>query len=390
MALEESLQNDWRAIYRSRLVVERRWHTGDCRVISLPTRSGTIYSVQFDDALIAAGTESGSLLVYDARSAVLARHHRFDEVMVTAVAVEQGGLAAVGLWSGLALLVDLDTGTIVQTFAGHSQGVRCLLLGETLLTGSFDGSVRMWDRTSGACTRVLAGHTGAVTGLAWDEASGRVVSCSADGTVRLWLDCECIAVLRQAHALTAWTCIDLTDEFVIAGADDGSVCVWDTASAVLIAVLADAGSGAVTCMHAVARRLLTGAEDGIVRVWCLSSGTLAARLRGHTGAVASLRSDDTKAVSGGADQTIKMWDFAYDCANVDARSAVASSELALAAAQAARSAVAYAVLAAGMSHMSLGDAHADEEECSSADGAALMEDADYSSDDDERGASLVA
>jgi WD40 repeat protein len=71
--------------------------------------------------------------------------------------------------------------------------------GQLLASGSGDGTVRLWDLTSGRSLGTLQGHTSMVFGVAL-AADGRLVaSGSGDGTVKLWETAggTCIATLRN-------------------------------------------------------------------------------------------------------------------------------------------------------------------------------------------------
>src|SRR5262249_52663408 len=54
-----------------------------------------------------------------------------------------------------------------------------------VVSGSDDGTVRVWDLDSGACLRVLEGHGADVSAVAVTP-DGRAVSGSVDRTVRVW------------------------------------------------------------------------------------------------------------------------------------------------------------------------------------------------------------
>ena len=48
------------------------------------------------------------------------------------------------------------------------------------------GRVKVWDLASGQETLTLKGHTDSVTGLAFSPDGHRLISASADMTVRIW------------------------------------------------------------------------------------------------------------------------------------------------------------------------------------------------------------
>lgn len=56
--------------------------------------------------------------------------------------------------------------------------------GDLVVSGSRDGSLRVWEVDDGSCKHVLTGHTDYVLGVKLIEE--RAVSCSSDNTLRVW------------------------------------------------------------------------------------------------------------------------------------------------------------------------------------------------------------
>lgn len=117
---------------------------------------------------------------------------------VTCLAVSpDGSLAASGSRDATLRVWDLATGACVRVLTGHSRSVRACLWTDvhTVASGSDDGSVRLW--TDGQA-RVLDGHQQTVTGLGLG-ATGEIVSASADGTLRRWRlrDGACVRILGE-------------------------------------------------------------------------------------------------------------------------------------------------------------------------------------------------
>ena len=84
-----------------------------------------------------------------------------------------GGCAPVALMD----LGDHDS-TVLQIEASDTSNAA--------LSGSFDGSMRLWDLRSGQCVRIMEGHAGLTLSVSLDSASKTAVSGSHDDTVKLW------------------------------------------------------------------------------------------------------------------------------------------------------------------------------------------------------------
>lgn len=115
-------------------------------------------------------------------------------------------------------------------------------------------------------------------------------------------------------------CCQYDDEKIVSGSFDSSIKVWDIKNLEdkdsIEEVLSlkknatnDAHTDRVLCLMFDKNRLVTGGRDETVKVWDLNTAKCMLTLHGHTDNVWYLQFDDNKIVSGSADKTICFWDI---------------------------------------------------------------------------------
>jgi F-box/WD-40 domain protein MET30 len=92
-----------------------------------------------------------------------------------------------------------------------------------MLTGSLDGTIRLWHVPSGRCVHKYFGHVEGIWSLAAD--SLRLVSGAEDKTIKIW-DPRTGQHERTMTGHTGpVTCVGLSDERIVSGSEDGTVRV---------------------------------------------------------------------------------------------------------------------------------------------------------------------
>ena len=106
---------------------------------------------------------------------------------ILSVAVAVPGLIT-GSADGSAKLWSLDTGLCLRTFTGHLNGVTAVAAFDegAVLTGSFDCTVKLWDAGTGSCLRTYDNHDRHVTAVSACGNSSTFVTTSYDKTAKLW------------------------------------------------------------------------------------------------------------------------------------------------------------------------------------------------------------
>lgn len=114
----------------------------------------------------------------------------------------------------------------LRTLVGHTGGVwSSQMSGTTVISGSTDRTLKVWNAETGQCIHTLYGHTSTVRCMHLH--GNKVVSGSRDATLRVWqVDTgECLHVL-VGH-LAAVRCVQYDGKLVVSGAYDYMVKVWN-------------------------------------------------------------------------------------------------------------------------------------------------------------------
>ena len=180
--------------------------------------------------------------------------------------------------------------------------------------GSENNDIRTRYSEDGDWRGSVAGHTGAVTSLAFKPNSYLLASGSQDKTVRIW-EVRDRDNLRHVRTLqhpdrvssVAWSPNGRT---LASGSHDGTVRLWNPNNGINFAVLRG-HTERVTCVawSPDGRILASGSRDGTIRLWNPDTHGTRRVLRGHTTVVASLafHPNGQTLASASSDETIRLW-----------------------------------------------------------------------------------
>jgi WD40 repeat protein len=206
---------------------------------------------------------------------------------------------------------------LLRTLEGHSGAVTSVSMtpdGKRAVSGSVDGSLRLWDLDGGACLRALHGHGGTVTSISVTPDARLVVSGSDDSTLRVWdLDNgQCLRTLEGHNGSVKSVSVTPDGRRVVSGGEDTTLRVWDLDGGICLRTLGHGRRVNSTGLTPDGRRAASGSDDKMLRVWDLETGACLRTLAGcdcSTDHVVSVMPDGRRAVSQCWDNTIRVWDL---------------------------------------------------------------------------------
>ena len=138
---------------------------------------------------------------------------------------------AVGFGSGCIVILDGITGIQTAILSGHTDQVRCLVFsldGTSLVSGSHDKTVKLWDVQTGGVVETFHGHYSWVYSVSISADHTMIASGSKDNAVRLWniQTEECHRVIGQRSGVTCVRFSPTNPQHLISVTDD-KLWHWD-------------------------------------------------------------------------------------------------------------------------------------------------------------------
>ncbi|KAJ3387465.1 hypothetical protein HDU80_000156 [Chytriomyces hyalinus] len=207
-----------------------------------------------------------------------------------------------------------------MTLFGHSKGVFSVAISpdnRTIVSGSHDKTVKVWDVQKGTCRQTLKGHSHEVTAVAIGPDSRTIVSGSHDKTVKVW-DMQkgtCMQTLKgldgHSDKVTA-VAISPDGRYIVSGSHDKTVKVWDMQKGTYMRTLNGHKWGVTSvAISPDSRTIISGSWDKTVQVWHMQTGYCLEILKDDPSGVKSvaISPDGRTIVSGSWDKTVQVWDM---------------------------------------------------------------------------------
>lgn len=243
-----------------------------------------------------------------------------NHIVRSAVYSTDGKFVLTGSGDGTARIWDPNTGKSLVEFRGHTAGITSAEFspdGRFVLTSSADQTARVWDAGTGHSLFELRGHTAPVSHARFSRDGKLIVTSSVDKTARLW---EAATGKNLAELLghTEWVqdaVFSPDGKFIATASADQTARIWDTASGESLYELQhrqnDEDQNVVFTVEFSpdSRLLLTGSAIE-PRIWDVATGKALVNLRGHTSFVrkAIFSHDGKYVLTASGDNTAQLWD----------------------------------------------------------------------------------
>jgi WD40 repeat protein/tRNA A-37 threonylcarbamoyl transferase component Bud32 len=238
---------------------------------------------------------------------------------VETVAISADGrIALTGSNDGTARLWEVATGRSLGPPLAHRDAVRAVAFspdGRTALTGSYDHTARLWDVATGLARGAPLAHGGNVTTVAFSPDGQMALTGSNDTTAGLW-DAGSGASLRTLvghRGPVRAVAFSPDGRVIVTGAADGTARLWDTATGrPLGRPLTHGGPVRGVAFSPDGRTVITGSDDSTAALWDALTAERRAAALAHRGPVRAVAfsPDGRVALSGGDDGVPRLWDAA--------------------------------------------------------------------------------
>ncbi|EPQ16313.1 WD repeat-containing protein 86 [Myotis brandtii] len=200
---------------------------------------------------------------------------------------------------------DVLTGQCLQVFRGHTSIVnRILVTNNQLFSSSYDRTARAWSVDKGQVSREFRGHRNCVLTLAysapWDlpgapfeeeaVAGGLLVTGSTDGTAKVWQVASgcCHQTLRGHTGAVLCLVLDTPSHTAFTGSTDTTIRAWDILSGEQLRVFRE-HQGSVICLELANQHVYSGSADRTVKCWLADTGECVRTFPAHRHSVSALK-----------------------------------------------------------------------------------------------------
>ncbi|MTJ15633.1 WD40 repeat domain-containing protein [Dolichospermum sp. UHCC 0299] len=223
----------------------------------------------------------------------------------------------IGLYSLRGSLTPPGGGGLIRTIYGHSSYVNAIAVtpdGKSLISGSSDRTIKIWDVVTGAEKFILRGHSDSVNAITVTTDGKSLISASSDETIKIWdvgTGREEFTIYSHSRYVNA-IAVTSDGKNLISGSSDGKIKIWDVGTGIEKFTLRGySGYSNALELTTDGKTLVSGSFDGKIKIWDIGTGAEKFTLKGHSRSITAiaLTPDGKTLVSSSFDGKIKIWDL---------------------------------------------------------------------------------
>ncbi len=240
---------------------------------------------------------------------------RHDESVESVAFLPDSQHVVSGSSDGTLRVWNTKSGECLRTIEGANLGAYAVAVspdGSRVSAGCKDGIIREFNLNDGALLRELKGHRGYIRALAYTHDGEYLLSCAGDGSIRIWVNnkLEPVSILQGHQGGVLAIAVAPDNTHLLSGGRDGTVRLWDLKEARLLKTM----EGHRSWVEAVAfcddgkYALSTGHDSNLVR-WSLDTGeTVNEMPHKQRDYALACNTNGTRAYSAGDNRGIAYWD----------------------------------------------------------------------------------
>jgi len=199
---------------------------------------------------------------------------------------------------------------------GHTEQVQRAAFspwGDQLVSCSLDGTLRLWDLETGICRHILTNHTHYVLHVEYSPQGDQVASASSDKTLRIWdsVTGGCLGTLIGHDGYVLYVTYASNGKQIASGSRDCTVRLWNVETGECSHILI----GHSDWVKAIAYspegdQVASASQDKTVRLWDVETGVCRHILTGHDCEIncVAYSPSGTRIAAGSEDGTVRLWD----------------------------------------------------------------------------------
>jgi len=210
----------------------------------------------------------------------------------------------------------LITYNYLQTLKGHTNTVKSLCIttdNQKIISGSADKTIKIWALETGMLLKTLIGHESYVNTVYVINDNTFIISGSNDTTIKIWnLETgNCINTLDDIHTnMIKSICVTKDNKKIISGSLDHTICLTNM-PILLLRKIRYTEFILFACITTDNTKVISSLFDNTIVISDLKTGHKLRTLVGHTDYLQSIciTTDNKKIISLSIDHTIKIWDL---------------------------------------------------------------------------------